>query len=468
MTDLEKLFNPRAIAIIGVSDKPFGGGFFLRSLKQANFEKPIYIFNPRLKGNEIMGLEVHGSILEMPQNNSIDYAIIAVPARKCPQILEEIGKRGIPFVTIFTSGFSEVGDKNLEEEILSIARKYSIRLIGPNCLGITVPKNRIAFSDRISLNAGKFGIIAQSGGLGIQLTTIGESIYGNPPSKVISLGNQIDLNFNDFLEYFSSDPDTKVIGLYLENIKSKTEGRRFFNNVKKITPNKPVIIWKVGSGDSTKEAIMSHTGGLAGSQEIWKALSKQTGFILTDSAEELENVAMTFQNLLELPVNRKLGVVAVGGGAAIQVADIMERNNLILPKLEKATKDNIYEFLPEVNTIVRNPLDLGSSGIDPEVFTKTILSLEEDPNISGIIIVWLFSFDKHSIELIRQAYLQMKKPFICVSYKMLDDKKFYASKLQFKKELFKLKIPIYESVELMARSLDKYCTYKEFLERKNH
>jgi acetyltransferase len=466
MTNLEKLFNPRAIAILGVSDKPFGGGFFLRSLKQAGFKRPLYIFNPRLKGTIIMGLEVYGSISEIPQENPIDYAILAVPAKKCPEILEEIGKKDIPFVTIFTSGFSEVGAYDLEKDVLDVARKYNIRLIGPNCLGITVPKNKIAFSDRVSLVSGKFGIIAQSGGLAIQLTTIAQSIYGNPPSKVISLGNQIDLNFNDFLEYFGSDPETKVIGLYLENIKSKKEGRRFFNNVKRLTPKKPIIIWKVGSGQSTREAIMSHTGGLAGSQEIWKALSKQTGFILTNSCEELENVAMTFHNLLKLHVNRNLGVVAVGGGAAIQVTDIMERNNLNLPKLENATRNKIYEFLPEVNTIVRNPLDLGSSGINPEVFTKTLLSLEEDPNISAIIIVWLFSFDNHSIELIRKAYLQMKKPFICVSYKMLDNKKFYVSRQKFKKELFKLKIPVYESVEMMARSLDKYCSYKEFLEKK--
>jgi acyl-CoA synthetase (NDP forming) len=467
MSDLEKLFNPQAIGIIGVSDKPYGGGFFLRGLKTIHYEKPIYIFNPRLKGKKILGLDVYASVLEIPDSITIDYVIIAVPARKCPEILEEVGKKGIPFATIFTSGFSELGNHDLETSLLEIAQKYNIRVLGPNCLGIYVPKNKIAFSDRLSQESGNFGIVAQSGGLAVQLATIANSIYGNPPSKAVSVGNQIDLNFNDFLEYFNEDPETRVIGLYLENIKSKIEGKKFFINVKSSSLNKkPVIIWKVGSGKSTKEAIMSHTGGLAGSTKIWNALSKQTGCILANSGDELENLGMTFQNLLKLPVNRNLGVVAVGGGAAIQVTDILEQNNLNLPELKNTTREKIYQFLPEVNTIVRNPLDLGTSGIDPGIFTKTLLSLEQDPNISAIIIVWVFMFDKRSTDLIKSAYLQMKKPFICVSYKIIDDKQFYGARLNFKREMFKLKIPFYESIEMMARSLDKYCTYKEFLEKR--
>ncbi|NHJ23500.1 MAG: hypothetical protein EAX89_02925 [Candidatus Lokiarchaeota archaeon] len=464
MTELKTLFNPRAIGIIGVSEKAYGGGFFLRSLLDMGFNKEIFIFNPRLKGEVILGLKVYGSILEMPDNHEIDYVIIAVPAEKCPEIVKEVGIKKVPFVTIFTSGFSEIGRKDLENKILTIAKKYNIRIIGPNCLGILVPKNKISFSSRLTDLSGNLGIISQSGGLAIQLSAMAQYIYENPPNKTISIGNQIDLTFNDFLEYFYTDDEIKTIALYLENIKTLNNGQNLIPILKKLSlKGKPVIIWKVGSGISSEAAIMSHTGGLSGSQRIWKGLSKQTGAILVKNADELQNLAMTFHNLLDLPVNRKLGVIAVGGGAAIQVTDILEQYNLILPELLEKTKKDILKFLPDVNTIIRNPLDLGSSGIDPEVFIKTILSLEQDPNISAIIFAWFFDFDEKSIKLIKKAYYQMTKPFICVSYKIADDTEYYAQKLNFKKKLLRLKIPVFESIELMARSLDKYCSYKEFI-----
>jgi len=465
MTDLEKLFNPRAIGIIGVSNKPYGGGFFLTSLKNINFKKPIYIFNPRLKGQEIMGIKVYGSILELNENQPIDYVIIAVPAENCPNILREVGQKRIPFVTIFTSGFSEIGRNDLEKDILEIARQYNIRILGPNCVGVFVPKNNLAFSTRVSEESGNFGMILQSGGLAIQLSSMAQSIYGIPPSKVISIGNQIDLNFIDFLQYFYTDPETRVIALYLENFKNKHQGREFLTITKKLSlSHKPVILWKVGSGQSSIEAIKSHTGGLAGSQAIWKTIAKQTGILLVNNAQELENLAMTFHFLQDLSVNRNLGVIAIGGGASIQVTDVLEQYNLEIPKLSTLTTEKIKDFLPEVNTIIRNPLDLGSSGINPEIFTKTLITLENDPNISAILFVWVFNFDDIILKLLKKAYYQMKKPFICLSYDIVDDNQYYNEKLRFKRELFKLKIPFFESIELMAKSLDKLCSFKEFLE----
>ena len=468
MTDLRRLFNPRAIGIIGVSEKPYGGGFFLKSLVDMGFKNKIFIFNPRLKDKEIMGFKVYGSILELPEDQVIDYVIVAVPSEMCVNILDEVGRKNVPFVTVYTSGFSEIGRKDLEEKLLEITQKYNLRIIGPNCMGIFVPKNNISFSPRLTNTSGELGIISQSGGLAIQLSMMAQYVFDNPPNKTISIGNQIDLTFNDFLEYFSNDKEVKIIALYLENIKSRTNGQHFINLVRTLTlKEKPVIIWKVGSGTSSREAIISHTGGLSGSQKIWNGVSKQTGALLVKSADELQNLAMTFHNILDLPVNRNVGVISVGGGASIQVTDILEQYGLILPKVSDETKAKIKHFLPDVNTIVRNPLDLGSSGIDPEVFVKTILSLEQDPNISAIIFAWFLNFDEESLKLIKKAYYQMTKPFICVSYKIADDVEYYSQKLSFKKSLLKLKIPVYESIELMARSLDKYCSFKEFIANHN-
>lgn len=466
MVDLEKLFFPRAVGIIGVNERTYGGGYFLRCLKSINFDKPLFIFNPRLKGEELEGIKVHGSITEI--NQSIDYLILAVPARLCVSILEEIGKKKIPFVTIFTSGFSEVGRDNLEEDVLKIAEKYNIRIIGPNCLGVYNPKARLSISQWHTSDVGNLGIISQSGGLSIQLSNMAIYTCGTNISKLISIGNQIDLNVVDFLNYFLSDNDTKIIGLYLENIKSQKIGKEFIKVVKELSleNEKPVILWKVGYGESAKEAIFSHTGGMAGSTQIWKAIGKQTGAILVQNSFEFITLAMAFNYLNINQVNRNLGIVAVGGGSSIELTEHMEIYNLNVPELNEDTKEKFLKFLPDVNTIIRNPLDLGGSGIDPEVFAKSLITLDSDPNVSIIIFIKPYYFNDEFTNVILKAKLKMKKPLICIAHKVMDDIDDYKGKLKFKKELFNAGVPIFESIELTAKALDRMCTYKEFLERR--
>lgn len=467
MANLDKLFNPRAIGIIGVNDKRFGGGYFLHCLKNLDFLRPIYLFNPRLAGGTLGGIKVYGSIMEISDEDPIDYVIVAVPAKYVPSVLEECGKKKVPFVTIFTSGFSEIGNDDLEEQILKIAKQYNIRVLGPNCLGVFVPEIRLTFAlTLLSEESGDLGMIFQSGGLAIYVASMGQSIYGTYPSKVISIGNQIDLNFVDFLQYFLKDDKTKIIALYLENIKDVRIGKMFLNYVKLLSiAGKPVIIWKVGSGKASQEAIMSHTGGLAGSLKIWDAVSKQTGGILVKSSQELINLAMAFQHISSMPMDRKIGIISVGGGASIETTDIFERHNLIIPKLSPETVKKMGEFLPGVNTIFRNPLDLGGAGADPEIFSKTLIALDQDPNISAIAFIKVYNYSHQFLESIKEAYLQMKKPMIAIAYKVMDDTSDYAAKLLFKKELFKIKVPVFESIDIAAKSLDKMCAFREFHEK---
>lgn len=468
MTDFEKLFNPRSIGIIGVNEKR-AGRYFISCLLHIGFEKPIYLFNPRLKGQTIDNIPVYGSILEIPDDKPIDYVIIAVPARLCPVVLEECGKKGVPFATIFASGFSEVGNRHLEVEVLEVVKKYNIRVIGPNCLGIFVPKNKISFSrGLLSEKSGNFGGVFQSGGLAIYIAAKGQSIYGTNPSKILSIGNQIDLNFVDFLEYFLEDDETKIIALYVENIKSQAIGQKFLKVVKELTlKRKPVILWKVGSGEATRETIMSHTGGLAGSLKIWEAVAKQTGALMVKDSNELINLAMAFQHISSMPMNRNMGITTGGGGASIETADTFERHNLKVPKLRPETVEKFREFVPDVNTIFRNPLDLGGSMGSPEIFYRTLITLDADPNISAVIFIKTYDFSHKFLETIKRAYNEMKKPLICIAYKIVDDTSDYANKVHFKRELFKLNIPVFESVDLAAKALDKMCTFREFQNKHN-
>jgi acetyltransferase len=467
MTDFNKLFFPRAVGIIGVNEKHYGGGYFLRCLLSTKFEKPIYIFNPRLKDKNLEGIKVLGSISDLNDHQTIDYVILAVPAQHCANILEEVGLKKVPYVTIFTSGFSEVNKEDLEKDVLKVAQKYNIRIIGPNCLGVYNPKSRLSFS-RLHVNeAGNLGLISQSGGLSIYMSNMAIYSYGTYISKLISIGNQIDLNVVDFLKYFYDDDDTKIIGIYLENIKSKKIGKEFIEIVKNLSleKEKPVILWKVGFGDSTKEAILSHTGGIAGSTKIWKAIAQQTGGILVHDSFELITLAMTFNYINFHQVDRNLGIVAVGGGSSIELTEYMEMYNLKVPKLNDNTKKELLKFLPDVNTIIRNPLDLGGSGIDTEVFYKSLITLDKDPNVSIVIFIPYYYNDLF-LNCIIKAKSEMNKPLVCIAHNIMDHLEDYNSKLKFKKELFKTRVPIFESIELTAKAIDKMCTFKEFIDKR--
>jgi len=465
MIDFSQLFFPKAVGIIGVNKEDYGGGYFLKIFKAVKFDTPLYLFNPRLKGQKLNGYKVYGSILEIPDDQPIDYVIISVPARLCPTVLEEVGEKKVPFAAIFSSGFSEINKPELEQELLKIARKYNIRFLGPNCLGVYVPKSRLAINRFQTTKSGNLSLICQSGGLSIYLSNMGAFVYGTYFSKVISIGNQVDLNFVDFLKYFINDEETKIIGLYIENIKDKKIGREFIKVVKELSlKGKPVILWKVGFGNSAKEAIISHTGGLSGTDKIWKAIPKQTGACLVSSAVELIELAMGF-NYLHLPKNRNVGIITLGGGVSIELTDTMENYNLKIPELNVKTKEKFKQFLPNKNTIIRNPLDLGGYGTDSNIFYRALMILNTYHEISTIIFFNAYSYYYDFINMIKKAKKQLNKNLVCIAPNILENMTIYRKKKYMKKEFFKAGIPIFESIEMAARTLDQMNLYREFVEK---
>ncbi len=477
--DFERLFFPRAIGIIGASNDPAGGGFFVRAMR-GKFRGKTYLFNPRLAGKILLGQKVYSSILEITE--PIDYVIIAVPARVVPKVLEEVGQKSIPFCTIFSSGFREVGNEELEQLTIQTARKYNIRIIGPNCIGVYSPKGGLFFAYEQSRKSGNFGGIFQSGGIAQNISELIIS-YGLYASKLISIGNSLDLSPVEFLEYFLNDEYTKIIGLYIENLRSIEQGRNFMEIVKKCNlSRKPVILWRAGYGEATKKAILSHTGGLAGNNEIWNAVGKQTGSCIVSNSNELAALASAF-NLTHLPNTRNVGVIGIGGGSTIEAIDILERYNLKIPQLSERIINKMKRFIPDVNTNISNPIDLGGMGIQPNIYYRTILALDKDPNISAIIFIKdperFGGFEKLLDELgykgldlnrefiryISKAKSVCTKPLYCVMLKINEGFEEYKSRYKFKLKLLNRNVPVFESLELAGTVVDKLNSYREFLQK---
>ncbi|MHA1731884.1 MAG: CoA-binding protein [Promethearchaeota archaeon] len=381
--DLERLFNPRAITIIGVGKSPYGGGFFLRSLVEAGFPHPLYPVNPRLAGGEVFGHKVYGAVAEIPGDPPVDLAIVAVPAATTPKLMGELGEAGIPFAHVFSSGYSEVGKVGLEQELLEAARRAGVRVVGPNCMGVYNPRARIFFADGLTSESGNVGYVSQSGGLAARLALNGPT-RGYYFSKAVSVGNQVDLDVLDFLRYFADDPETGIIAAYLENL--KRDGHLLVPLMKQTTLEKPVVIWKSGKSQRGQKAVVSHTGGLAGNYELWKAMAKQTGVTLVDSFDELTEMVQAF-SILPVPETRGTAIITAGGGLSVEGTDLCEANGLTVPALSTRAQERLAAIFSDVNTNLQNPLDLGAMGLMADTFAKAMEVLADEPQISNIIFV---------------------------------------------------------------------------------
>jgi acyl-CoA synthetase (NDP forming) len=390
-----------------------GASQYVFALKSAQFPNPIYLVNPKYTGKDLLGYKFYDSISSIPDNPPVDLVIVAVPASLTPSIIEESAKKGASFAHIFSSGFSELDSefdkkgKKLEEELIKSASKYGIRILGPNCMGIFAPKSKLTFlmpmreMQRVTndnkeknseyfegledigsiRNNGKIAFISQSGGIAFTHGMISQSL-GYSFSKMVSLGNQIDLDLLDFLRYFKDDPDTKIIAMYIENI--KRDGNQFVRLLKETTTKKPVVIWKGGISQTGQQAVMSHTGGLAGNYKLWESMASQTGVILVNNFLELTDM---LQTCLTYPFPQTLGtaVLSMSGGTAVESTDEVERNGLIMPPLSQELTQKISKFIPEVNSNLKNPLEFGGKN-SLEHTANIITMLVEEPQFSSIIM----------------------------------------------------------------------------------
>ena len=381
--ELEYIFHPRSIALVGITSDPnnWMGQGFLKGLLEFGYGGQIYPINP--KASKIHGLKAYPSLKDVP--GPVDHVISLIPAPLTPQLIEDCGTKGVKVVHLFTAGFSETGEeegKQLEAEILAVARRVGVRLIGPNCMGIHCHKSRITFGWAMpdeAKESGNISFLSQSGANAGNLIQMG-SLRGLRFNKVASYGNAIDLNEADFLEHFSVDPDTEIIAAYIEGIK---QGPRFRRALIKAAAVKPVIVLKGGRTAAGAGAAGSHTGALAGNEEIWSALLKQAGAIRVYTMDELSDLLVAFRHLPPLR-GRNVGVIGSGGGASVEAADICESAGLSVPPLTPEIRSQLREFTPVAGTSVRNPIDTTSMFL-PQDISRTLELVASHTEVNSII-----------------------------------------------------------------------------------
>lgn len=393
MTDFEKIFHPRRLAVIGVSadKKDFGFGVgILRSLIQIGYEGAIYPVNP--KGGEVFGLPIYKRIEDTPE--AIDFAIIAVAAKYVPEALEACRLKGAAGAEILSSGFREAatpeGDA-LDEEIRRISRK-GIRIIGPNCFGIYCPKSGLTFlpGPDLSREPGGVAFVSQSGGMSVDFASIGKW-FGLKFSKVVSFGNGTDIRETELLSYLEQDPETRVIAMYIEGIEN---GVGFFNALKSAAVQKPVIILKGGLSEAGSRAVASHTASMSGRRAIWQALLRQAGAIQVADSRQLVHACLGFSML---PLRKYKGISVVGGGGALGVAacDAAEAYGLNIPVFEKTLSEKIMPFLPQPGSSAANPVDVANPFVPPDKLKHILMLAAEDDRVEAQVLVQLFDHYKN-------------------------------------------------------------------------
>ena len=421
--DLERLFYPRSIAVVGASPTMVTGRMPLyQMLKMTRYEGAVYPVNPSHK--EIDGQPVYPSLAEIP--DSVDLAVCLIPARFALETLELAVRKKIPFVHFFTSGFSEAGNRDLEEAMVRVARRGETRIVGPNCLGVHCAESGVTFDPLVvQENIGTVAFLGQSGGVTNNFMRMANA-RGIAINKAVSYGNQIDLAVEDFLEYFAEDDGIRVIAAYIEDIK---DGRAFLRAIKRVTPAKPVIILKGGVTGEGAKAAASHTGAMAGHYPIWYAVMRQHRCIEVYSEREMVDVVMLATSA-KIPAGPRIGYLGAGGGTSVLFTDLAAKAGLSMPELSKKTQASIGEKISDVNTSTRNPVDMGAFGFDYKIMTHAMRELDQDENIDVVIIYlsldYLNLFERKRLEeglhAIGSAAKQLTKPVVPILAKSSDDK----------------------------------------------
>ena len=355
------LFEPKTVAVIGASAKGLAlPNTFMRRIRAFGFTGPIYPIHPT--ASTIDGMPAYKTLADTPL--PVDYAYIAVAGALIPDILKA-GKGHVRFAQVVSSGFAEVDEgRDLQEALVAAARESGMRLIGPNCLGLFSPRGHITFAEVGPQPVGSVGIVSQSGGLGTDVIRRGLQ-RGIQFSGLLTVGNCADVLPTELVEFYFADPQTKVVGLYIESAK---DGRRLFELLREAKAKKPVVILKGGRTKQGLAAAASHTGSLAGDDRVWVALSRQTGCVLVDTLDQFIDTLLIFQQLkphTQHPT-RRVCLFGNGGGTSVLATDFFARLGLDVTPFETPAIEALADLHLPPGTCITNPVDCPGGTLQQE------------------------------------------------------------------------------------------------------
>ena len=411
MKNLNKIFKPDSVAVIGASDTPGKVGYIIVSnMISGGYEGKIYPVNP--KGGEIQGLKAYKNIKDIP--DKVDLVIMSIPAVFVNESVKDCGEAGVENMVVITAGFKEIGEEGakLEAELTALGEKYGINIIGPNSLGTTdshTPLNS-SFAQMMP-PAGNIAFISQSGAMMVAILDWSLT-SGIGFSKVISLGNKAGVTEIELMEYLADDPETAVVICSLESI---TDDPDFVNTLRETASKKPIIVLKSGSSSAGAAAASSHTGALAGSDIAFDTAFRQSGIIRVETMADLFDLGLAFSKA-PLPTGPNVAIITNAGGGGVVTVDAMEKAGLELVQFDEETKDKLRECIPDEGS-ANNPIDV--LGDAPVIRYKESLDIVlEDPQVDSLIIMVCptASADPNGIaDVILEAGKKFEKPIVVVN-----------------------------------------------------
>lgn len=378
---LAKLFTPDTVALFGASDrKDSVGGVVFQNLLSSGFEGRVFPVNP--KHETIQGQKAYASLYEIDE--AVDLAVVATPAHTIPDIIEACGEHGIRMMLILSAGFRESGEqgRKLEDKVTQLLRRYGIRMMGPNCLGIMRPDKKLNITfGHGTAKPGNLAFVSQSGAICTAILDWAE-MNDIGFSAIVSTGISADLDFGDYLDYLVADPKTKAILLYIEGIKNS---RRFMSSLRAAARLKPVIALKVGRHAAGAEASMSHTGALVGSDETFSAALSRSGVLRVERISQLFAAAKAMSSTNYREAAERLVIITNGGGPGVMAADRATDRGIELSTLGKKTITALNKVLPEVWSHA-NPVDIIGDAT-PDRYRAAVDICLEDPAVDGAIVI---------------------------------------------------------------------------------
>ncbi len=451
---LDALFSPGSIALVGVPRGLKPGKVFLMGLVDQGFAGPIYPVHPNAV--EVDGFKAYPRLGDIP--GQVDMVIVMSPRETIWQALDECAQKQVKIVIVYTSGFSETGDvmgATDEERMQRIARAGGFRIVGPNCMGVYSPSSRLAPFPFMPKDAGTIAFLTQSGSLMnlfINMCSAKKLAF----SRAVSFGNSCDVDFSELLEWTMNDMDTDIISSYCEGTR---DVRRLFGALKRNAGKKPLIMWKVGQTDAGKRAAASHTGSLAGSPHLWRALFDQFGIVEVEDIEDLMDTVMGFVRIPRKGYGR-MAVVSGPGGPAVSAADAVEKNSLMMAELEQATIKRLKDLLPETGTAKTNPVDVGlGASFDLRYYLDAVDILTKDQNVDAIVVLGGGVTDALNEEYVRgliHIHGNSEKPVIPIAYPgFIREEKLFLP-------LHENNIPVYTTPDRALRAYAKIMRFKVF------